>query len=54
MSVAATPARADLSTSGIMVRAFSSDSLLGGAALQALKIAATARLTTTGLLDFIV
>src|SRR5678816_580817 len=53
MSAAATPARADFSTSGIMVRADSSDSLLGGAELQAPRTAATARLKITRLFDFI-
>src|SRR6185436_152080 len=53
MSAAATPARADFSTSGIMVRAASSDSLFGGAELHAARTAATAILTITRLLDFI-
>src|SRR4030095_10158809 len=53
MSAAATPARADFSTSGIMVRAASSDSLWGGAALHAPRTAATARLKIIRLFDFI-
>ena len=52
MSIAATPARGDCSTAGTMVRAVSSDSLRGGAALHALSIAAIATLNTTCLLNF--
>jgi molybdenum cofactor biosynthesis enzyme len=52
MSVAATPARGDFSTSGTMVRAVSSDSLRGGAVLHAASTAAIATLKITCLLDF--